>query len=518
MPTGKITPSGGWSSDQPAEEIPPQFVNKAKNVRTLDGALARALPFAPVMAPPTITPPRWLLPNQDDNSAFWIYAGNTVVGVTNGTAHQDITPASFSDHSTFPQPYSGGIVNQLPVMNTRLDGPFYWEQDFATPGAMIPLPDWPAADNARTMRPFREFLIAMDIDVSGERFPDLLRWSDAAPPGDVPQSWTPGLQSQAGEISASFYPGAIVDGAQLLDRFIFYKTTSAYVLTLVGGVFVFNQRPLFATVGALSRGCVVEYRGRHFVLTDGDLVAHDGLEVTSLADKKLRNEIFRDMSGENFAESYIAITASGSAIAVCRPRGGERFPSEAIILNLRDGTFGHQSLVDTGCPHIFEGLIDEDNEAEERWSDKTTTWATDPTRWNEGSFSRINNHIVMADFSGSKLQGLGFGTDQDGTPIDAVAERTALTLGDAKVRKFVRRVWPRFHGGTGNSVFVSIGAHDQVDVDPVFGPEQEFVIGTDRFVTVDVSGYYMAYRFRTEGGIGWQLPSFDVEFEVGGEY
>ncbi len=517
MPLTQIKPRGGWSSDIPAEEIPPQFVTRAKNVLVRDGALGRAFPFSPVMGA-TLTGPRFLIPNQSEGVAFWIYAGDDLVGVTNGTAHQDITPVGWPDHSAFNQPFTGGILNQLPVLNSQLDGPFYWQQDFATPGVMVPLPGWPVGDLAGSMRPFREFLIAMDLTIGGERFEDLVRWSDAAPPGNVPQSWSPSLQSQAGEISVSFNPGELVDGKQLLDRFYVYKTQSVFVMTLVGGIFVFNNRPVFATFGALARGCIQEWRGQHIVLTDGDLVRHDGLNVQSLANERLRREIFDPMSGDFFDNSYLAISPRFNVLLICRPRDGEQYPSEAITLDLDDGTFGHQSLVATGSPHIVDGLIDTEPALQPTWASKTTTWQNDATRWGESAFVRIENELIVADFAGLKLQQVGLGTDQDGTPIDAIAERTGITLGNARVRKFVRRVWPRFYGGTGNVVFVSIGAHDNPNAAPVFGPEQPFVIDTDRSLAVDVSGFFLAYRFRTQEGIAWRLPAFDLEFELMGNF
>ena len=524
MPTIQVKPRGGWSDDLPAEEIPPQFINRARNVIIRAGALGRAFPFAPFAgidtapAPLTLGGPRFLIPNQDEDDAFWLYAANTLVAVTDGFTHQDITPAGFSDHSADHQPFTGGIVNQLPVLNSILDGPFYWQQDFATPGIMVPLPDWPVGDLAGSMRPFREFLIAMDLIVGGNEFADLLRWSDAAPPGDVPQSWTPGLQSQAGEISVSFNPGEIVDGRQLLDRFYVYKTQSVYVMTLVGGVFVFNNRPVFATFGALAKGCIAEWRGQHIVLTDGDLVIHDGLNVRSIANERLRREIFDPMSGEFFDNSYVAISPRFNLLFICRPRDGEQFASEAITLDLDDLSFGHQSLVSTGAPHIHDGLVDTTQSLEPTWESKTTTWENDTTRWGESAFLRIENEVIMADFTGNKLQQFGLGPDQDGTPIDAVAERTGLALGDATLRKFVRRVFPRFHGGEGNIVLVSIGAHDDPNAEPIYSAEQEFLIGVDRQLSVDVSGFFLAYRFRTESGIPWRLPAFDVEFEIMGRY
>jgi len=521
MPREQIKPRGGWSSDLPAEEVPAGFITRAKNVLVRDGALGRAFGFAPFAgtgSASTLIGPRFLIANQALGTAFWLYAGDTIVGVTDGFTHQDITPVGWPDHAGFNGPFSGGIVNQLPVLNSRIDGPFYWQQDFATPGVMVPLPDWPVLDTAGSMRPFREFLIAMDINIAGTRFADLLRWSDAAPPGNVPQSWTTGVQSQAGEISVSFNPGELVDGAQLLDRFYVYKTTSVFVMTLVGGVFIFNNRPVFSTFGALARGCIAEWRAQHIVLTDGDLVIHDGTNVRSIANERLRREIFDSMSGDFFDNTYLAISGRFDVLFICRPRGTEQYPSEAITLDLNDLSFGHQSLVSTGSPHMLDGLVDTTQSVEPTWDTKTTTWDTDATRWGESAFSRVENEVIIADFTGLKLQQLGLGEDQDGTPIDAIAERVGISLGRPDVRKFVRRIWPRFYGGAGNTVFVQVGAHDNPNSEPAYSPEQAFTIDVDRFLSVDVSGFYLAYRFRSDTGIAWRLPNFDVEFELMGRY
>ena len=518
MPVTKVKPGGGWSDDQPAEEIGAEFITRAQDVRSLNGSISRAQPFAPILGTPLFAP-RFLVPNNTSANAFWVYAGDLGIGVTDGFLHKDITWAAFTDHTAFEDVYTGGIINQLPVVNSSVDGPFYWTQDFGTPALMVALPDWPVGDRAIAMRPFREFLIGMGITAGGTQFPDLLRWSDAAPPGDVPQSWTAGVGSQAGEVSVSFNPGALVDGAQLLDRFYVYKTNSTYVMTLVGGVFVFNQRPIFATVGALASGCVAEYRGQHIVLTDGDLVTHDGVNVTSIANNRLRNEIFQMLDGEHFENTYIALSTALKTLFICRPKLGETFPSEAITLNLDDLSFGHQSLVPTGVPHLIDGLVNTDDSLERNWSDKTTTWATDQTRWSEAQFSRIENQVVMADHASTfKLQQLGLGSDHDGVPITAVAERTGITMGDAKRRKFVRRVWPSFYGSPGQAVTIEIGVSDVADIAPAYGPAQTFIIGTDRFVNFDGSGFYLAYRITTVGGLFWQLPGFDLEFELMGEH
>lgn len=518
MPTVPFQIQGGWSSDRPAEEIPPEFLTDLYNVIPKNKAMRRAFPFD-VIGPTFGDPPRWLLPNQVRGDAYWLVAEDTQVEVSDLVTIQDITPAAgWSDHSNIAQPYSGGIINQRPVINSLLDGPYWWDQDFATPGLLTLLPGWPVGDLCSTMRPFREFLFALGVTTGGTIFPDLLRWSDAAPPGEVPQDWTAGIQSQAGEVSVSFNPGALIEGRQLIDRFYVYKTTSTYVMSLVGGTFVFSQRPVFSTVGCLARGCVIEWRGQHIVLTDGDLVIHDGLNVQSIAKERLRREIFDNMSGSYFDNSYLAYSDSLNAVLICRPKDAEQYPTEAIVLNLDDFTFGHQALISTGTPHATEGLIDSTGATEATWAQKTTTWANDPTKWNESDFSRVSDGVMIADYTDLELNQLGAGVTQGVVELITKAERVSLSLGEPTRRKFVRRVWPQFTAPTNNPIQITVGVQEFPSSAPAWGTPQLFVVGVDRFVNVNQSGNYLAYRIETTGGGEWELPSFGLEVEMQGQF
>ena len=518
MPTTRIQIAKGWSSDRPPEEIPIEFLTECFNVLSKNKAAQRAFPFAQV-GPVLTDKPRWLLPNQDTTgSAFWMVGCDTSVLATDLVTEQDITPAIWSDHTDQDQPYTGGVINQIPIINSPLDGPYFWDQDYLTPSLLEPLPDWPANDAAFTMRPFREFLFALGINRSGSILPDLLQWSDAAAPGDIPQSWTPSTATQAGEVSVSFNPGALIDGAQLVDRFFVYKTRSAYVMSLIGGQFVFSQRPVFSTVGCLARNCVVEWRGQHIVMGDGDVWIHDGLNVQSLISERLRREIFDSMSDENFANSYLALATSINALLICRPKDSEVYPSEAIVLNLDDFSFGHQALVFDGTPHAAEGLIDSGAEQESTWAEKTTLWSNDPTNWNTTDASRVQDGIALANYEGLVLDELGAGNDQDGTPLQALAERIGISLGEPTNRKFVRRVWPRFRGATDGLISISIGVQEFSSQDPTYGPAQQFRIGVDRFVNVNASGNFLAYKFESTDGLLWDLPAFDLDVEIQGRF
>jgi len=361
----------------------------------------------------------------------------------------------------------------------------------------------------------------MNIFTGAGRISDLLRWSDAAAPGDIPRSWTPDVDSQAGELSLSFNPGGIVDGRQLGDRFYIYKTTSAFVLQLIGGQFVFNNRPAFATVGLLSRNALVEWRGRHILFTDGDIVAHDGVNVESLVSRKQRKRIFQDMDGGNATNSYLTLDISRSQIGIARPRVGETYPTEMITLNLDDLRFGRRDLIVTGLgsPHSQEGIVPMDvTSVEPNWNDRTTTWATDGSRWSDAAFLRTADFLILADYDGNKLVQEGLGNDFDGTPIQAGLARSGLAFGDSERKKNVGRVWIKVEGARGGQILLQFGSHDIATNEPVFGPPQAIIIDTTKVLNFDVTGYFIAWRMIAQGQLDWKMVSMKVEVEFLGKF
>jgi len=506
--TTKISPKT-LITDLPAESLPLEVISRAENMSFDDGFAQRVRAYQQVFGT-LLTPPRYLLASSDENSQYWVYAGDTLVGVTDGTTHTDITPAGILDSSDLVQPWTGGIQNQLVVLNQLNSGPYYWDLDVVTD--LVPLPDWPVNDLCEAMRPFGEFLIAMNIFTSGQRLPDLLRWSDAAPPGDVPQSWTPAADSQAGEVSVSFNRGGLVDGLALRDRFYVYKTESVYLLQLIGGTFIFSQRPVFNSFGALARNCIVEWRGRHIVLTDGDLVAHDGTNVESLLNAQNRRDVFSQLSGENFGNSYLALDSETSELFVCVPKGAEVFPSEALVINLEDREQGRRELT-AATPHINTGLVPAANGGGTgaTWDQKTTTWVDDPTRWNESVFVRTGDALVFADFTTPKLVQLGVGADFDGQPIIGTIEREYIDFGNPDVAKYIGLAWPRFRAPEGAAFTIQFGTASNPNDDTLWSDPQTFTVGTDEYVEIDIEAKYLAYRISSDGTFDWAIPSIDVE-------
>ena len=165
------------------------------------------------------------------------------------------------------------------------------------------------------------------------------------------------------------------------------------------------------------------------------------------------------------------------------------------------------------------GLVGEDQSSiEPNWNDRTTTWATDPTRWNESSFLRTADFLILADYEGSKLVQEGLGNDFDGVPIQAAISRSGLAFGDSELIKNVGRVWIKVEGARGGQIGLQFGAHEIETDEPTYGPVQQVTIDVTKFLNFDVTGYFIAYRLVALAQLNWKLVSLKVEVEFLGKF
>lgn len=518
----------GIANDLPDYSYPPDIWTGGNNVEMQDGYAERARGYGPVLGTLGIEP-YWLLNSTPPGVSYWIYAGAQAIWATNGTTHADISPLVVD----WPPPgnrqiWSGGIVQGQAVMNPEGGQPLWWNNALGTPAEV--LPDWPAGDQCQTLRPFREFLIAMNITRAGVQIPELLAWSDAAPPGSVPQSWTPGPQSLAGEATAAYNPGGIVDGHTLRDQFIIYKTHTTFVLQLVGGQFVFATRPLFSTIGALTRHCVVEYRGTHIVFGDGDVIRHDGVQADSIIDRTLRRAIFDGIDDQNFQNCFLAVDKQRKEIWICVPEpGGPGYPTVAVVWSIADNRFGFRELVrdeadleGRGTRFAMAGLVSAEL-PEQTWAEKTTTWATDGTRWRDAGIEPIEDTMVLTDNKGpaadpGQLHALDLQADFDGRDPHARVTRTGLDFGEPDVVKTMTRIYPRISGTNGMQMRIRAGGALAADA-PIYWDEfREFRVGMDAFVGVTATGKFLAVEFESDTAGRWRMPGFSVELTQRGRF
>ena len=508
----------GLQTDKPPFDTPPDAWTFMQNIEIASGITRRARGHLAVFGD-SLHVSRWHSPLSTPFGDFWVYVGDALVSQTTGVgAHTDLTGALTFDSTGDKDPITGGVVNGNLVFNNQDGVPAFWKPPA---NDALPLPDWPVDRRAGAMGVFRDFLVAMNITNGIAQFPEQLLWSDAAPVGDVPQSWTPGDQSLAGDASAAYKPGPIVDGLAFRDQLFLYKTHSTFVLQLIGGALVMQTRPVFPTTGVLAKNCVAEYRGSHFVLTDGDVIVHNGVEAHSIIQNRVRRTIFNNMDPDNFANSYVALDKENAQLWVCVPRQGDTFPTIAAIYNIRDDAWAVRELEIAGraqTPYVAPGIVIV-AEPEATWQERTSTWRTDTTTWAFGGSSAIEERLLMSD-DAPQFHAVGLSEQFDGQSPQVTLRRLGLDFGEPDTVKFCSRIWPKIQGSTGSVIRIRAGGSLGADDPVLWGPFQDYTLGAagDNFVGAEASGRFLAFEFNSDANSAWRITGFDVELGALGNF
>ena len=183
---------------------------------------------------------------------------------------------------------------------------------------MQDLSNWPASTECKSLRSFRSFLIALNIKSSSVPYTRVVKWSTEAAIQTVPSSWNENDATvDAGEYSLEDTKGAILDGLPFQDSFMIYKEDSTYAMTYVGTPFIFSFRQLSPTIGALSKNCVAEYDGGHFILGNGDIYINDGQRLKSILPHKMRDYLFSYIDGDKFDRSFVVADYGRTEMLAC---------------------------------------------------------------------------------------------------------------------------------------------------------------------------------------------------------
>lgn len=511
--------ASGLNQDLAAVDVSGEEYTSGRNVVFREGFAQRVKGVADVLGDP-IGSPVHLTPVVFGATAFWSYAtdeglNDAKIGVTDGTLHSDITlVGGITTDPSVNQPWTSDILNGIPVYNWGNQPPVFW--DLVPGNPVTVLPGWETDATCGALRAFNNYLIAMDYTTGiGTDLPHLFRWSDSAPPGAIPSTWAAAIDNDAGELSASQTPGRIIDGLKLRNQFMIYKQGSTYTLDFIGGNFIFALRLLFTTTGILTRNCVAEFKGRHLIFTDGDVVLSDGHTVASVIDRRMRRHIFANIDPVTFDNSYVAILPSENEIWICYPTNGNTFPDEAVVWDYQNNRFGLRDMFAT--PHATSGILPILSGLPVSWDLDPNAWNTDISTWDESAFNPVEDSLVLADTVDGFLN-VDDGITFNGTPISAILNRDALDLGDPERLKTVKAIWPRIHGNTGDIVNFRIGSQLRINDPILFSNTLPFAINEQDKIDVFSTGRFISVEISSDGGAGWELSGFDIEFVMRGAY
>lgn len=127
--------------------------------------------------------------------------------------------------------------------------------------------------------------------------------------------------------------------------------------------------------------------------------------------------------------------------------------------------------------------------------------------------------LTSKDFAPVYVQNTDFyilGGDQN-TALDSFVER--LSLLQAGGRPILgRRVWPQIIGPSSGIVKISLGASETPEGAIDWEGPYDFTIGSDSFVDFAVAGKYLAIKFESTGVVNWSLQSYDIDYELIGNF
>jgi hypothetical protein len=437
---------------------------------------------------------------QAQGQNFWLYWGDDSVSCVETTnPHVDLTIGGGLT-SVQPEDIISAQLNGVSVFTNGFDTPQYWDGD--TTHNFANLPDFPAATVARGIAAGQYHLFAFDIDGPGGQFPMQVKWSDAAPPGTVPGSWTPTAANQAGDTELSQTPGRVQCMVPLRGSYAFYKTSSMYIADYVQGNEIFTFRPALTQCGAFTRKSVVDIGGQHFVVTDGDIVITDGVNVTSIANERVRDFLFGQIDSAHYAKLFTVYNQALSQVWVFFPESGNSVCTEALIWDVQKNIWGERKV--TAVRHGATGYVN-DAGASLLWDAITETWDQLNILWNAENFSSATRSMILAD--GNILELVG----RAGTFSEGYLERLSLSFGEAERFKFVKRVHVRGQGGT---VYVRVGSQAVAGAAVTWSAELPLVLGTDAFVNCAAQGRYISISIRNpEDGL---ITAVNIEAELRG--
>lgn len=512
MPTVSIDELSqpGFIPDGPDLILPDGAWTDCRNIRFRDGAAEKRRGYSQVFGSLSATA-IWAAPITDGTTYYWAYGSNSVLYATDGATHANISNPSLSYAATDDLGWTGGAFHGYLIANDGISVPQVW-----TPGLAndcTSLTAWPAI-SCKVMRPFKDFLFALRITDMGVYNPRLLRWSDAAPQSALPGSWDfTDPTNQAGINELAQTGDLLVDALPLRDSLIIYKEFNTWIADYIGTPDVFSFRQVFSQVGMLTENCAATFGTNHLVLTDSDIVLHDGNSARSIADQRTRKWLFNRISTNRFKRCFIATDYRNRDIKICFPESGADWPTLALVWNWAENSF---DVAELGGPKTYatHGIV----------SGAATTFDADSGAFDEetGSFDEENYNpsqlrVLVLDAQATKAYQDDTGETFDNSPMAAYAERTGISISkDLSSLKRVRRIIPKVLGTAGDTIRFYVGARAAIGGTTLYSGPYTFTIGSDYKIDLRISARILDLKVEYVGSNTFRLFGFGVEFESDG--
>lgn len=509
----------GVNLDLPAHELDPEWWTLVNNVRFQQGTIH---PFTGQMQTKgtPLVKPRWLLPVPVGGNFYWVVIGESAPGLhkiycIDGTTHTDITAGAGTVVGADTARWNGGVLNGIPFMNNGLSVPKAWINPApATPTADFAAwtPGYLATMLAKVIRPFKNYLVALQLTEDGVLDNYVLRWSHPAAPGTLPSSWDDtDATKDAGRTTLAETSDFLVDCLPLGDTNIIYKESSIIGMSFIGGNDVFRFFTIIPDAGLIARDCVCAYNNRknHFVVSKDDVLTFNGQTTESIANDRVRRTLFTTINGDHLDKCWTANNLREREVWFAYPSvaSADGWPDRVLVFNYIDNTLTFRDL---GDPTIgatdtaafgTSGYVS--TTVGSSWDSDSESWDSDVSTWDDALGAKnVGDSLIAAGGSALLLWTANQGYKYDDYTFTWLVERTSLAVtgrdraGNWVVephrRKLVTEIWIQ---AGGQPFYVQLGGAEKTDGTIKWGPIKLFTPETQEKLGFTVGGKYIAVRF-----------------------
>ena len=530
MPTVPIRGVGeiGVISDQTPSDLPLNAWQKARNLRFADGAISRTSAFKFFDEPYTYSK----RPVGIIEGGGTAGAGYLVTVFEDGTMEQrnsgqttDVTPvtAVSSNTNQITSCFLGGVT----YVNRRTDLPLYRLNP--SDGAFTAITGWSASDRCQSLRSFKDFLIAVNVQKGATTYPVMVKWSDAAQAGAPPDNWdTANLSSLAGETILNDCRDSLVDSATLSDLNILYGETQTFRMDFIGAPLVFRFQKIFDDVGAIAENCVVEVDGRHYVFAQSDIFMHDGFSKQSIVSGRNAEYIFKNLDFASRDRCFVYHDRQRGEIAFCYPSASNdcQVPldqsngcNEAAIYNYRFNTWTFVDL-----PSAI-GTAYSSQSSEITWED-TNEWNTETGSWLSFDGRRFSSLVLAATGFNTVVGKTYFVDDLDGGYLSNLPDPDVLwpAYGEWQYkdmddfgkplygRALIKRIVPQFYTSDPDaSVIIQFGQASRINSAIDWKPPYTMAVWEEDKYDTRISDRYLSMRIEMPIGVDVSFGGFDLD-------
>lgn len=409
------------------------------------------------------------------------------------------------------------------------------------------------------VRAFNNRLFALNMRESNAsgvttHYPLRLRWSNFANENKAPTLWddyaydrlttsdlsanivgqTEALENgYAGYIDLADSNGSLIDVLPLKDYLFVYTEFETYIGSPTNNTYQpLMFKKLFNDSGILAPECVVEVEGGHFVVTQNDVILHNGASKKSIASNRVKNLLINEVCLVNPLATRVHLHQDKKEVWVLYVGPGEPKESfactKAAVWNYEFDTWSFRTIPYAQCIGLVDPPVLERGPV---WTDfQTITWddpAIDKLVWRKDATNFRQRITIVGSFLRGFYQvdvgALDYFYDRANDrvierPLEMRLERTGIDFDNVTNewnQKHINRFRPQTTGsGTyifeaGGSQFSNEYGHNHTT--------KSYTIGVDRHVAVRLNHPYLFYNvIDNDVNSNAAINGLTIEFNVGG--